>query len=496
MAGAFMRAAFTFSNIDFIAGNPFRDLPDAFIHNKHLSKNPFVALMEMWRAGFLSVWKKDQRFYDWLAHGGSQSSFVSEDVDYVQRSINAARPGARRERYFSRHFLSQILSDIQLAAEYSEYLTRLNTFNSALNKRAAQNGGRITARDKDFAALESRDASIDFAKSGTSTRALNRYVLFANAAVQGIDLWARILRPSALKTKEGQRALFGKVFRTLTAGVLCSILQSFINGTDDDWRKKYEQRPDWEKANYWILGNGLRIPKGMDIGIRLSSALTDAFLSTEPVEAKRIGEVFWNALPSITSTVFTPLVEVGANHSFFRDAPIVPVSQQTLPAEMQYGKNTSGLARLVGDKLGFSPRNVDHLIQGYLGFMGRYLSSLDLDQYSDPYKMPITHRFLFDPDTNPKVVQKYYEAYEEQDGLWRGYQLKRQEGKKVDLPEDFDRALYARLKSIREALTAISKRERRIIDDPDLDSAERKEKLRELEERRTALCEKALGKAR
>ena len=272
-----------------------------------------------------------------------------------------------------------------------------------------------------------------------------------------------------------------------------ALLLFAFNYSDDDRWKKYKNRPDWEKDTYWVFGDGVRIPKGVDLGIRLLSTLTDEFLGkiadNDPIEARRIAKVFRDAAPSIMPTIIEPAFEVWANYSYFRDAPIVPFREQNLPKHLQYGTSTSTVAKMFGEYTGASPRQVDYLINGYLGFLGRFFSG-----GSD--EIPIARRFIFDPYKNPKIVKDYYEAYNEQEKLFNGYKLEREQGKKPKLPDDYDPALHKRLKAASETMRRISKREKLILEDPKLSSDERTEKLRELEQRRVALCEKVFQRAR
>ena len=507
IATSFMRAAQTVRNLDFIAGNPARDLPDAYIHNKHLSMNPIRALMQVWKAGFKGVVTKDQDYYDFLAYGGAQSGFVSESSDSTARAINAIGQGERWERLKGKHGLkgifSQLWRDLETFAERSEYVTRLNTYKAAKAALAEQHGGTATKTDKSLAALQARSATVDFARAGHSVRSANQVIMFLNAAIQGLALWGEKLTPKKLKTKEGRRAVYSAAFRLAMMGILPAVVQAAANYSDDDRYKLYKNRPNWEKEMYWIFGDGVRIPKGMDVGIRLVSTMTeeamDWLFKNDPIEAKRIGAAFINGFPSLTSTIFTPALESTVNYSIFRDAPIVPYSEQQLPDAMQYGLHTSKTAKFIGGLIDFSPRKIDYLISNYLGFMGKFVSKVPnygADGSIPIDEMPMVRRYMFDPEKNPKVVQDYYEALGEQESIYRGWQEARKRGLKSELPDEYDRRLHSRLKSVQEPMRNISARERRIMDDPKLTSDQRKEKLRELERKRVALCERALGKAR
>ena len=196
----------------------------------------------------------------------------------------------------------------------------------------------------------------------------------------------------------------------------------------------------------------------------------------------------------MTATIITPAIEVSigkGGYSFFRQTPIVPQREQHLNPEMQYDANTSSVAKLFGQMTGWSPRKLDYLINGYFGFMGRFASHAPnyLERGIGWDEAPMIRRFIFEPYKNPKIVKEYYEAYDEQTSHYNTYKLTKEK------PEDYDPALYKRLKASHETMSKISKLEKRIIDDPKLSYDERKAKLRELEKRRIALCEKVFRRA-
>ena len=92
-------------------------------------------------------------------NGGAQASFVSEDVDYIQRSINAATSGKR---------FNGVLDTFQKFSEFSENVTRLASYKVA--KANLAKAGKTSVTGKQLAALAAREASIDFSKAGRATR--------------------------------------------------------------------------------------------------------------------------------------------------------------------------------------------------------------------------------------------------------------------------------------------------------------------------------------
>ena len=119
---SFVRTMLTQGNFDFSIGNLFRDMQDAYIHNRHADANPFVAMLNVFREGFkgfgLSRMLKEKSLVphdtDWVefnALGGTQSTFVSEDVDQLRRSMNKLTRKTFKER-FKENKLQTILESI------------------------------------------------------------------------------------------------------------------------------------------------------------------------------------------------------------------------------------------------------------------------------------------------------------------------------------------------------------------------------------------------
>ena len=504
--GSFMRAFYTGRNPEFILGNMWRDLQDAYIHNKFaIGKNPFPVLIDIWSnavSGFLQsagVKTKTKDYREFLAYGGTQSGFLTETADTTGRKIEQLGLGSRGEEYRKSPYraMRQLWRGFCAVAEATENATRYSTFKHSKAELAKQHGGTASILDKKLAALAARDASVDFAKAGSTMRPINRVLLFSNAAVQSIALWGNTIE-KAFKSSEGRKELAGKVFKLAMMAVAPALLQFAGNYSDDDRRKRYNALHDWQKNTYWVLGTdifgqSIRIPKGMDMGIKIFSALTEEFLAhvagDKPDSAKRIWKTFKDTLPSITTTIFTPAVETYMNYSIFKDAPIVPYGEQDDPKYKQYGIHTSPFSKFLGRAFNQSPRQLDHLIAGYGGALGTYISLGSDGVYG-------LRKFFFDPYKNPRVVQDYYEALDKQQELLDTYKQRRQDGEKVELPEEYDRALHARLKGVQEQMRKISKAEKKLVDNPKLSDREKEEKLRELEKKRVALCERVLNRAR
>ena len=508
----------TMASPDFSIGNLFRDMQDAYIHNRHADANPLKALLDVFREGFKgfgfkrmfrekSLVPHDTDWAEFNALGGTQSTFVSEDVDQLRRSMNKLTRKTFMES-FKEAPLHTVLDRLQWLSEQTEYMTRLNSYKRAKAKLAKQRpNGKATPEEelveKRLAALEARDASIDFAKAGTSTRKINQLLMFANAQVQDWAKWGVIGRDLA-KGGEARKIATQKIGRMILSRMVPVLLLAALNRSDDDRKEKYKKRPDWEKETYWIFGDGVRIPKGQDVAGRFVSALTDEFidkaLDDDPVSGKRLLKVIRDAVPSIIPSLIEPAYEVRMNYSAFRDAPIVPVGQQRLDKAEQYGRYTSSFAKLFSEMTGLtSPRGVDYLISSYLGSTGRFVTQLPDYMFGRGMTLNdvlMVRRFVFDPAENTKTVKEYYEAYDEQYKHYNTYKLRRKWDKNAKPHEDFDPKLFARLKAAQKPLQNISAAENNILRNPKLDWDAKNKKIRELEKKREKICEKVMQRAR
>ena len=314
-----LRSLYTAVSPDFAAGNFFRDMPDAYLHNKYGSQNPLTTLLATWQ-GLMSAFHKDKIFYEWLAMGGAQSTLVSPDRNYTQLSVDRLTK-TTKERWLNsgvKGFFSQILNALQTVSEYSEYATRIGTYKLAKETLAAKNNGVATLDDMRKAALMSRDATIDFARGGRSGRTINKYVAFSNAAIQGLDRTFRTFNPAKLKTKEGRKELLGAAVRLALTGILPAIICFALNH-DKDWWKNL---PNYQKENNWIFGEGVKIPKGMDFSIRLFSTLTEGFLNwtvdNRPAQLERILPRKNDIISKLVPTIALPVLESSANYSWFK----------------------------------------------------------------------------------------------------------------------------------------------------------------------------------
>lgn len=159
------------------------------------------------------------------------------------------------------------------------------------------------------------------------------------------------------------------------ATALASVALLLAYKDDEDWKK----REDWDRETYWwfkIGDTAYRIPKPFEIGVLASMVErgTEAMLTDELTGkqfAQRLGSMVWNQLSmNPIPQMFQPAIELWANKDFFTGRPIESAGMQRLSPKERAWANTSIVAETLGQNNVVSPAQIDHLIHGYLGWLG------------------------------------------------------------------------------------------------------------------------------
>jgi hypothetical protein len=162
---------------------------------------------------------------------------------------------------------------------------------------------------------------------------------------------------------------------------------------------RYQELQQWDKDlfwHFWVGDTHFRLPIPFEMGI-IFKVLPERILSMadgrdEPFRGfgKQAFETL-SPVPNVLEpvkalgfvTALTPVAEVATNENF-AGAPIVPGREERISPQDQYGPYTSslakGVARLVDkipggeDTFLGSPRKLEHVLQGYTGSLGKYVS--------------------------------------------------------------------------------------------------------------------------
>lgn len=483
---SWLRAGATLSP-EFILRNPVRDMIGAAIYSKH----GFIPIVDTFK-GLALYLKKGQTYWEYKKSGAAHAAMVSLDRDYLGGQL---RDIMKRESKFTK-LIKNPIEALRAMSEATEMATRLAEYDNA-RKGYTGVGNRLFGKERNplsaqEAALESRDITLDFSRRGTHTKKANQVIAFFNATIQGADKMARAF-------KEDPR---GMTVKTMLYITLPSVMLWYMNKEDE----RYQELPQWEKDTFWIIPgkeNMYRIPKPFEAGVlfgtsfeRMLQYMDDAKNNRKSVGFKGFGDrVFDSLAPSFMPTAMIPIVEATTNYSLFRQRNIIPQSQENLPARLQYGANTSEVAKFVGDKINVSPYVVDNTIRGYGGGLaGLGLSGIDAVSGAKEnnaskkwYEAPGLRGFTAAPYQSSNSVQRVYDDYKEQEKLHNEFKLTGQR------PEGYDAKEFAKLKNASNSLKNLNKASKAIINNERMSGEQKREQLDKINMRKANIARSVYG---
>ena len=481
-----LRAGATLSP-EFILRNPVRDMIGASIYSKH----GFIPVLDTFK-GLSLFLKKGDLYWEYMKSGAAHAAMVSLDRDYLGGQL---RDIMSRESKATK-LIKNPIEVLRAMSEATEMATRLAEFDNA-RKGYTGFGNRLFGKDRKpltarEAALESRDITLDFSRRGSHTKKANQVIAFFNATIQGADKMARAF-------KEDPR---GMTVKTMLYITLPSILLWYMNKDDE----RYQELPQWEKDTFWIIPgkeNMYRVPKPFEAGVlfgtsfeRMLQYFDDAKNNRKSVGFKGFGDRVVDSLaPSFMPTAMIPVVEAMTNYSLFRQRNIIPQSQENLPAHLQYGANTSEVAKFVGDKINVSPYIVDNTIRGYGGGLaGLGLSGIDAATGAKEnnaskkwYEAPGLRGFTAAPYQSSNSVQRVYDDYKEQEKLHNEFKLTGQR------PDGYDAKEFAKLKNASDSLKGLNKASKAIINNERMSGEQKREQLDKINMRKANIARSVYG---
>ena len=439
--------------VDFIQANFVRDT----LMSGMLSKNGYIPFKDA-AVGLKSQIFKDKNYRDWVANGGSLSSFF--DTQGLFRG--------RLERFYTDkgiNFKKVITSPLKLG-EWFEALGSLIENASRVGEFSkAQKKGKTVSKS----VFESREISTDFSLRGAydkwygqSAQVIMEMGLFIRPAVLGGD---RVYRGLVKDSNKGQ------VAAKLGAGAGFSVLLAEMNRTNP----LYIEMEDWDKDAHWhfflptedlkqfVLENGRvpstleevygyneqtkmydkpmyehwRLPKLWEPGAIMSIAerawvnFQESNNFQTALDAKRI--IFETFRLDLVPFIINPPLEVSQNRLRFLNRPIESMSDLSLPKELRGGPYTSKTIKALTEFLGrkyyksdyvpekakLSAPQIEALIRGYTSTIGNYfLMASDYAFFDDMPDLafedyPGVRRFRKKIVTGTKYGNELFELFKE-----------------------------------------------------------------------------------
>lgn len=207
------------------------------------------------------------------------------------------------------------------------------------------------------------DVTVNFKRSGSLGRMVNRYVPFFNAALEGNSKRLRSLKSMAKGEKNWQRKALA-----LASLASASLVYAMFRVRDDD----YEEQEDWLKYGYWTFSYGgqpiIRVPKNLEFSFvpNFIEAMVASIYrgKATPMTAAARAELDRLVPPSMPA-LGKPVAEGLANKDFFRGKAIDNETLQKLKPEDRYTPQTTELMKAISGYL-----NDEHLpktLRNYIG---------------------------------------------------------------------------------------------------------------------------------
>lgn len=347
---------------EFWVRNPIRDQFTAFVNAKY-GFTPGYDFIK----GMFHVIAKDDLYNEWLMAGGDHSMFTSLDRNMSRARLRDVMRG--RQKYFD---VKHPIDALRSISEFFEKGTRLGVYGRArkggdlIYKAFHRGQGGALPME---AMREAREATTDFSRRGSQTKALNQLIAFFNANIQGTDKMIRTFKERPIES----------TIRAISSITIPTLALYAINKDNP----RYKELPQWQKDFFWIIIPSddspiIRIPKPFELGVLFGTSAERIWQYVEerdPEAMKTFGEsVLQATVPGVVPTGLTPYLEAKFDKNLFTKRPLVPANLRRLPPEMQAETYTSETAKALGTFAKYSPMKIDNAIRGYFGGMGKIVT--------------------------------------------------------------------------------------------------------------------------
>ena len=404
------KALCTGYNPFFMVRNLARDMQDAGFYSTDSAT---------WAKMFPSAWtqiaKNGEIWQQYKALGGSYASMLDYTTGMVKEPKNAL--GKAAARYES---LGQA---IEAAPRLAEFMTILANKGGSKTVDGVKTG-KFTQSDLMEAMLGAADITTNFARGGSVTKALNRYLVpFLNPSIQGFDKFIR----NATETRS-VKAAGSLILKAALMGIAPALLNALAYRDDDEW----DDIPANTKANYYLInagklfGNGywIKIPKGRAIAVLSTAAVyTQEKQKGEDVKFSDVFEVIKsNIAPTdifnqniATAWTQAKLTNPDNPGTTWYGGNIESDRLQNYRPEDRYDEKTDELSKAIGKLFKVSPKKVNYLLDQYTGVIGDLLLPLITPATKSSHWLLAAPQAAFTIDTTStnKTTGEYYDLLDE-----------------------------------------------------------------------------------
>ncbi|MBG4718162.1 hypothetical protein I5F71_02730 [Pseudomonas aeruginosa] len=495
---------------DFILRNFIRDAAHAWVINKDGFKFGRDSIK-----GLRDAFRQDQDYRDLMFAGASfQGGYVhGNDPEASAQLIRRALEKKGLSKAQRDSYVASLLTSPKQFAEvlakgwehYREVGDRVENANRLSTYKAALAAGKT----KRQAAFEAKDL-MDYSLRGNFAvlQWFTDMVPFLNARIQGLYKLGRAAR--------GDSSIIAKQVAMKGGYLMLFTLALAALNADDD---RYKELQEFDKDTNWHIFLGdqhFRIPKPFELGLIFGTVPERLlYLATGNQDGQQFGGAIargvfdtlaFNPVPQF----YQPIRELQANRNFFMGTPIEDMSDEGKLPEARFDERTSAVSKLLGQAtgpmLGLSPKQLDHLVQGYTGTMGAYALAMGdlvagaMTKGETPAvrmgDLPVAKVIYRGSDPRSTRYQaEFYDMMQEADQLYRTARYYRQEGR-LDAAEELVAGNQAKLRHrpalglARQQLGAIRKQMDAVYRDTSMTGDQKRARLNELQERSNQVAER------
>lgn len=404
------KALCTGYNPFFMIRNGVRDWQDAGFYSTD---------WKTWEKMYWSAWnqirKNGEIWQQYKALGGSYASMLDYTTGMVKEPKNALGKAAA--------WYESLGQAIEAAPRLAEFMTILANKGGSKTVDGVKTG-KFTQSDLMEAMLGAADITTNFARGGSVTKALNRYLVpFLNPSIQGFDKFIR----NATETRS-VKAAASLILKAALMGIAPALLNALAYRDDDEW----DDIPANTKANYYLinagkwLGDGywIKIPKGRAIAVLSTAAVYGKEkLDGEDVKFSDVFEVIKsNIAPTdifnqniATAWTQAKLTNPDNPGTTWYGGNIESDRLQNYRPEDRYDEKTDELSKAIGKLFKVSPKKVNYLLDQYTGVIGDLLLPLITPATKSSHWLLAAPQAAFTIDTTStnKTTGEYYDLLDD-----------------------------------------------------------------------------------
>lgn len=466
-----------------ITRNLIRDIPMSYVASKS-TDNPLRFSWDLLDS-VVSILANKELYKSFKSVGGGHSSSIAADRNLLaqnKRDILPQKPSLKNVG-------GKVLGAVENFTNALETAPRLGEY-----KRITK-AGNNSPDSKIKGLFEANDVTVNFKRRGNVGREIDAFLPYFNAAIQGLDKTLRTAkdRPVAAATK------------AVAAITVPTILLYSINHNNPD----YQKLDDRTKDLYYLIPNGdgtfQKYPKPREFGVVFGSGVERALRKWKDQDPEAFAGFAENARvafsppgisgltkpgsltdklegATIGDSILGPLSDIKSNQDF-AGRPIVPRYMEGGSPELQYDDRTSNLSRWIGEKIHQSPKQLDYLLKSYTGIVGQL--GIPLNSDSGSLKKALVQQVTADPTYSNNTFTKFYDAKEKLDGARKD---SLQTGK---ISKDLNEQARQFMDRASDDVSKVRKAMRDIQSNKAIPTAEKEQKLKELQVLMTSIADNA-----